>query len=46
MTIFHKRAIIVIAVVITLACSYITLNKDYTKCLDNGNSAAQCTGRG
>ncbi|QVW28582.1 hypothetical protein pEaSNUABM8_00085 [Erwinia phage pEa_SNUABM_8] len=46
MTIIHKRAIITIAVVVALACSYITLNKDYNKCLDNGNSVAQCTGRG
>lgn len=46
MTTTHKRAIIAILAFMTLACSYITINNDYNKCRDNGNSVAMCTGRG
>lgn len=46
MTRNHTRAIFGIIVTVALACSYITLNNDYNKCRDNGNSVAMCTGRG
>ncbi|QVW55137.1 hypothetical protein pEaSNUABM29_00093 [Erwinia phage pEa_SNUABM_29] len=42
----HKRAILAIFAIVALSVATITLNQDYNKCLDNGNSAAQCTGRG
>jgi hypothetical protein len=41
-----KKAIAGIVLFVTVACAIITMNNDYNKCMNNGNSAAQCTGRG
>lgn len=41
-----KKAIAGIVLFVTVACAIITVNNDYNKCVSNGNSVAQCTGRG
>ncbi|HHS7556383.1 TPA: hypothetical protein ACTPQ1_004675 [Salmonella enterica] len=42
----HKRAILAIFAVVAFAVLAITVSNDYNKCIDNGHSVAQCTGRG
>ncbi|ANZ49433.1 hypothetical protein KWAN_81 [Erwinia phage vB_EamM_Kwan] len=42
----HLKAIAGIVLFVAAACSIITVNNDYNHCVDLGNSAAQCTGRG
>jgi hypothetical protein len=41
-----KKAIAGIVLFVATACAIITVNNDYNHCVDLGNSAAQCTGRG
>lgn len=42
----HKFAMITIAVSVLAIVSLMTINNDYNKCLNNGHSISQCTGRG
>lgn len=42
----HKKAIFAVVIAVVLGCLYLDIDKGYDICIDNGNSVAQCTGRG